>query len=126
MRIITIVFGGMVVAGWLLIAGCEHERRVVVEREHHPVVEERPVVVHERPAEVIIVREAPPREVVEIITPAPGPDFVWIGGYYIYSDHHYVWIRGHYERPPHHGANWESPRWTHEGDGWHHHEGKWH
>lgn len=127
MKTIAVVFGGMVIAGSLWIAGCgEHEHRVVVEREPRPVVvEERPVVV-ERPATVIVVREAPPREIVEVMPAPPSHEHIWIAGYYIHDGHRYTWVHGHYEMPPHHGAHWEAPMWTHESDGWHHHEGHWH
>ena len=39
------------------------------------------VVARERPAEVVI-SEPPPAGPVEVVPVAPGPDYVWVGGYW--------------------------------------------
>lgn len=130
MRIAWTALGCLVVAASLVILGC-HERRererTVVVREEPRVVEEPPVVVEERPARVIIVREAPPPPLVEVCPASPGPDFVWIGGFYCWheSDHRYIWTRGHYARAPYRGAHWEPDRWEHTSKGHEYHPGHW-
>ncbi|HTZ76164.1 MAG TPA: hypothetical protein VMB47_19775 [Candidatus Aquilonibacter sp.] len=56
----------------------------------------------------------PPRVRVEHRPPRPGPDFVWVTGYW-YPDHgHYVWESGYWTRPPYPGAYWVPP---HRADG---------
>jgi hypothetical protein len=62
-----------------------------------------------------VVVEAPPQEQTEVVTVAPGPDYVWIGGYWGWSWGHYVWIAGRWERPGHPHAVWIQPRWEHRG-----------
>src|SRR5271163_2924184 len=57
-----------------------------------PVVYEQPVGA---PGEVV-VSEDPPAPVYETVGIAPGPGYLWIGGYYHWSGAGWVWYRGHY------------------------------
>lgn len=72
-----------------------------------PVVYEQPVGA---PGEVV-VSEDPPAPVYETVGIAPGPGYLWIGGYYHWSGGGWVWYRGHYARPPHPGAAWIRARY---------------
>ena len=63
---------------------------------------------------------APPPPPREVIVASPGPEFVWIGGYWDGSPGHYRWVGGRWDRPPHGGARWESPRWERDHDGHYH------
>jgi hypothetical protein len=64
--------------------------------------------------EVIVSDEAPPPPMAEtVVGVAPGPDYIWIGGYWGWDHGHRLWVRGHWDRPPRHGAVWVSPRWEH-------------
>ncbi len=67
----------------------------------------------------------PPREVV-IERNRPGPDYVWIGGYWDGAPGHYVWRAGRWDHPPHPHAVWSPPRWDRDRDG-HYHQvrGEW-
>jgi hypothetical protein len=56
------------------------------------------------PAGEVVVSDAPPAALVDPVIASPGPDFVWIGGVW-------VWQGGHYERPPHAGAVWVAHRY---------------
>jgi hypothetical protein len=136
MKLAWTALGCLVGVAPLLGLGCHESRTVVVhDRDERPVVVERheeavverPVVVEERPRTVVIVREAPPPPIVEVREAAPGPDFVWIGGYYCWQehDHRYVWTRGHYAKAPHRGAHWEADRWEHTGKGYEYRPGHW-
>jgi len=49
---------------------------------------------------------------------SPGPDFVWVGGYWGWSGGRHSWMAGHWERPPHVRAEWVQPRWEHRGRGY--------
>jgi WXXGXW repeat (2 copies) len=54
----------------------------------------------------------PPRVVVE--PPAsPGPDFIWVDGYWYPAHGHYRWHEGYWTRALYPGARWIGPR--HEG-----------
>src|SRR5215467_1894097 len=53
----------------------------------------------------------PPRHYV--VPVSPGPEFVWVEGYWYPVNSHYVWHRGYWTRPPYAGAHWIGPR--HEG-----------
>src|SRR5882724_9159174 len=56
----------------------------------------------------------PPRpRVVRVLPPRPGPEFVWIDGYWYPVGRHYKWHEGYWTRPPYEGARWSGPR--HEG-----------
>jgi hypothetical protein len=50
-----------------------------------------------------------PRE-VRLVPRSPGPEFVWVGGYWYPNGHHYKWHDGYWTRPPYEGARWVEPR----------------
>jgi hypothetical protein len=39
----------------------------------------------------------------------PGPDFVWVDGYWYPSGGRYKWHAGYWTRPPYEGARWVAP-----------------
>jgi hypothetical protein len=69
-----------------------------------------------------------PRHEVIVERDRPGPDFVWVGGFWDGSPGHYVWRAGHWDRPPHgheHGQ-WIAPHWEKDHDGHYHQiKGEW-
>lgn len=67
---------------------------------------------------------APPVPVVETYGVAPGPGYIWAGGYWNWEAGRHVWVGGHWESP-HPGYRWEPHRWVHERDGWHLSRGHW-
>ena len=77
------------------------------------VVVERPAtapfVVSAAPDEVVVTQDAP-APLYEVVGVAPGPGFIWVGGFW-HWDGRWVWNRGHYARPPHPGARWMGPRY---------------
>jgi hypothetical protein len=57
---------------------------------------------------------APPAPRVVHVRPVqPGPDYLWIDGYWYPVGGHYRWHEGYWSRPPYEGAHWVGPR--HEG-----------
>jgi hypothetical protein len=56
----------------------------------------------------------PPPRVVRVQPVAPGPDFVWVEGYWYPNGNHYKWHDGYWSRPPYAGARWVAPR--HDGE----------
>jgi hypothetical protein len=71
-----------------------------------------------------VVTSAPPPVRVEEYGPAPGPGYVWLGGYWAWRGERHEWVPGHWERSrPHY--RWVPHRWVHERDGWHLSEGHW-
>jgi len=83
-------------------------RRVIVEQPQPAVV-----VTQAPPPNVIIVHREPPPVIVERMPARPGPEFVWVRGYYAARGDAWVWVPGHYERPPRPGAVWVEPRYEH-------------
>lgn len=58
---------------------------------------------------------APPAPRVVAVTPVrPGPDFIWVEGYWYPVGHHYKWHAGYWTRPPYEGARWVAPH--HDGE----------
>jgi hypothetical protein len=52
----------------------------------------------------------PPRpRVVRVLPRRPGPEFVWIEGYWYPVRNHYKWHDGYWTRPPYAGARWVVP-----------------
>lgn len=73
----------------------------------------------------VVVQEAPPAEITEVITPSPGPQYVWIKGRWKWENR-WVWGPGSWSIRPHPNANWRAGYW--ERHGHHHHawiEGRW-
>lgn len=56
----------------------------------------------------------PPPRVLAVIPPTPGPDFVWVEGYWYPVGHRYKWHQGYWTRPPYAGARWVAPH--HDGE----------
>ena len=56
----------------------------------------------------------PPSRVVAVVPPSPGPDYIWIEGYWYVDGHKYKWHDGYWTRPPYPGAHWIAPR--HDGE----------
>jgi hypothetical protein len=57
----------------------------------------------------------PPRQEVIVERDRPGPDYVWVGGYWGGAPGHYAWTNGHWDRPPHGHGHWVAPRWENHG-----------
>ena len=51
----------------------------------------------------------PPPRVVSVLPPRPGPEFLWIEGYWYADGHHYKWHEGYWTRAPYPGAVWVVP-----------------
>jgi len=71
----------------------------------------------------IIVREAPPVRVAEVVVASPGPGYVWVAGHYVWDDGRWVWVRGEWIRPPQSGAVWVEGHWDAAAQSWT--EGHW-
>ena len=54
-----------------------------------------------------------PRHEVYSVRDRPGPDYVWVDGYWAGEPGHYTWVEGRWDRPPQRGARWVAPRWDH-------------
>lgn len=80
---------------------------------------------HRGPGGVDIVVEAPPPPRHEHRDHRPGPDYVWIDGYWAWHGGHHEWVAGRWDRPPHGHHEWVAPRWEHRGKGYVFIEGSW-
>src|SRR2546426_1096897 len=49
---------------------------------------------------LVYVDQAPPPRRVEVVPVRPGPEFVWIDGYWGWSGPACAWVPGRWERPP--------------------------
>ena len=67
----------------------------------------------------------PPPLQTEVYGVAPGPGYVWAGGYWGYNSGRYAWVPGSWQRPPHRGERWESARWEHHGNRYEFRKGHW-
>ena len=56
----------------------------------------------------------PPPRVVRVLPPSPGPEFVWVEGYWYPVGNHYKWHDGYWTRPIYPSYRWVAPRY--EGD----------
>jgi hypothetical protein len=53
----------------------------------------------------------PPAPVYIAPPPSPGPDYVWVDGYYYPVSGHWRWHAGYWTRAPYAGAHWYGPRY---------------
>ena len=62
--------------------------------------------------DVMYVREAPPPPRGEVITGlAPGPDYVWVGGYWTHHPTGWTWMTGRWSLRPRPGVVWVPGYW---------------
>ena len=75
-------------------------------------------------AQPVAVQDAPPPPRVEVVTVGPGPDYVWVEGYWVWHGG-WVWQPGAWVARPHHHAVWVQGRWDHTRRGWYYQRGHW-
>ena len=51
----------------------------------------------------------PPAPRVYRVPPRPGPEYVWVEGYWYPQGSRYLWHDGYWTRPPYEGAYWVAP-----------------
>ena len=74
----------------------------------------------------VYVKIAPPAPVVETRVVAPGPGYVWVGGFHRWDGAAYVWVPGHWVMPPRPHAAWVPGHWVHhKHHGWYWKDGHW-
>jgi len=59
----------------------------------------------------IRIGRPPAPRVLRFQPPSPGPDYVWIDGYWYPVGGHYRWHEGYWTRSPYAGARWVGPRY---------------
>jgi len=55
------------------------------------------------------IGSAPPPPRAYRVPPAPGPDYVWVEGYWYPNGGRYAWHNGYWTHPPYAGAYWVAP-----------------
>jgi hypothetical protein len=103
-------------AGLLGVSGC-----VVKEYSEPPPPPPPPVVYAPPPppppvqpayGDQVVVNDPPPPVVQEeVIGVAPGPDYIWVSGYYVWHHENYHWVHGHWGRRPWNSAVWVGGEW---------------
>jgi hypothetical protein len=76
------------------------------------------------PPDAVYVSEAPPALPSETVVVSPGPDFVWVPGWWNW-DRQYVWVAGSWQNPPRARAVWVAPSWRRTSRGWYRVNGFW-
>lgn len=56
----------------------------------------------------------PPPRVVRVLPRSPGPEYIWVEGYWYPIGRRWRWHDGYWTRPPYAGARWIGPR--HDGE----------
>ena len=51
----------------------------------------------------------PPPRVVHILPKRPGPEYIWVEGYWYPVGRRYKWMDGYWTRPPYPSARWIAP-----------------
>jgi WXXGXW repeat (2 copies) len=66
-----------------------------------------------------------PPDVTYVRPVSPGPDYVWIGGDWVWTGGGYHWREGSWQHPRE-GYSWQSGHWENGGRGYRWHKGGWH
>ena len=72
----------------------------------------------------VVVAEPPPPAPVETVVVAPGPDYVWIDGEWVWNGR-WFWVGGHWGYPPYPHAVWVRGYWGRGAHGWFRVPGHW-
>ena len=59
----------------------------------------------------ITIGPPPPPRVVRVQPVRPGPDFLWVEGYWYPVGNHYKWHAGYWTRPVYPAARWVAPHY---------------
>jgi hypothetical protein len=73
----------------------------------------------------VVVTQAPPALVQEVVQARPSSSHEWVPGYWTWRNDRYEWMAGHWEVPPRTGAVWVAPHWEREGNAYRFYEGYW-
>src|ERR1035438_9326630 len=76
-----------------------------------------PGSIGESSAVAVVVPQPPPPPPVDTVVVAPGPDYVWIGGEWVWNGG-WFWVGGHWGYPPYPRALWIGGRSWHDEHGW--------
>lgn len=79
------------------------------------------------PGSRVYVRVAPPPARVEAVSPAPGPQYVWVRGHWRWAPREasYRWVPGHWLRLQPGYRTWVPGHWARDRRGWFWVEGHW-
>lgn len=72
----------------------------------------------------IVVKQAPPVDVIEETPSHPGKDYAWIKGRWKWENK-WVWYKGHWMKKPHPDAEWIQGHWNKKKHGWVWIDGHW-
>ena len=101
-RIWSFALGGIAAGLLLALAAC-----LVGVRE--PVHE---VDVEGGPGEEVVASEAPPPPQAEVaVGVAPGPNYLWVGGYWTRHQDRWFWVHGRWAARPHPNSVWAEGHW---------------
>jgi outer membrane lipoprotein SlyB len=73
---------------------------------------------------VTYVQTAPPLPPAETVVVAPGPEYVWIDGEWVWNGG-WIWVGGHWGLPPYPHAVWVRGYWLRGPHGWYRSPGHW-
>jgi hypothetical protein len=80
------------------------------------------------PPGAVVIPATPPPPQAEVVTIAPGPNFVWVTGHWAWQPRgrrHWTWVRGTWIARPSQAAVWTPGHWVAAEHGWVWVEGQW-
>ncbi len=84
-----------------------------------------PSAVAQQAPTTVYVNTPPPQPIAEAQPPSPGPNFVWISGFWSWNGTQHVWTAGRWEQPPAATQAWQPPAWEREAQGYRFRPGRW-
>jgi hypothetical protein len=102
----------LIIAGAsFLLTGCVVRERTVYRSGPAPA----PVADSSTEVDVTGPPPPPQEDTTVVVGVAPGPDFVWIGGYWGWGPGGWAWRHGYWGHRPFYGARWYGPHYYYRG-----------
>jgi hypothetical protein len=92
---------------------------------HEPVYVAQGPQYYEQQPQYVIVDQAPPPVRIERRSAPPGPNYIWIDGYWNWSNQRYSWEAGRYVVPPQPDVVWVPARYDADGRSYRYSPGTW-
>jgi hypothetical protein len=75
--------------------------------------------------DIYATEEPPPPRSEVVVGVAPGPSYIWVGGYWTRHRDGWFWVGGRWAARPHQNAVWEQGRWDRHPRGYIRVRGRW-
>lgn len=110
-KIRTCFVSGVFAAAAVSLIGCGGGRVVVANPQPAPAAMVAPTPAGPAGPVVVTVPATPAPPAEDVVSTSPGPEYVWVKGYYNWDGSSYQWVPGTWVRTPRSAAVWVPAHW---------------